>query len=810
MINNSETTMILILSALAISLILVIIILVIVFWNRLKEKVLEIRGLDLVFFEIKLPKNNEVEIKSAEQMFTGLVGIGEKLKWLKKYLGGKTFVSFEVVAFKESIKFIVVCPKRIASVVDRQINGTYPLAEIVKVKEYNIFPEDGYVSSVALDLDKSYRIPFQTYEELPVDTLATLTDAFSKLRDNESAVFQVVISPAGSGWINSAKDYVKSIRDDANKKSEDESKPSKPKVDDATLSLIEKKAQKSGFYTDLRVVVVSTEKAFADSHISNIMSSFDQYTKEDGNRFKKMDKKYTKKIAKDFVYRIPRSKKILNTAELATLFHFPNKNIQTPHIKWLLSRRSPAPDFVTSKFDNDYMYIGKNTFRGSDKEVFLKPDDRLRHFYIIGQTGTGKSKFMTGMIIRDIKMGHGCAFLDPHGSDAENIIQQIPPERVEDVVIFDPSDVSRPIGLNMLEVNNEQQKTLVTNEMLNILDTLFDLNQTGGPIFEQYFRFGILLLLEDPESGSTLLEFPKIFADDGYRAYKLSKCKNQEIIDFWKKQAEAAGGEASLKNVVPYVVSKLAPFLINAYVRPIVAQQRSSINFRDIMDNKKILIAKLSKGRIGEKNAQLLGMILVGKLLISALERDYIKESEREPFYLYIDEFQNFLTPGINQILSEARKYKLALILAHQNIGQLTKNANDTRIKDSIFGNVANKAVFRIGEVDAEFFKKVFEGYFDESDMQQIENGIFILKMLVDGRPTPPFTVRSWLGDSKFDMVSKPNHELSGLIKEISSIKYGKDIDLIENEIKLRGTYTKEDEDKKSSRNPFLGGFPGI
>lgn len=781
----------------------------VIYFRNLKERVLESKGLNLVYYEVKLPKNNEVEIKAAEQMFTGFVGIGEKLKGIKKYLGARTFISFEVVAFKESIKFFVVCPQKISTIVDRQINGTYPQAEIIKVKEYNLFPDNGFVAYASMGLEKTDKIPYQTYDELPVDTLATLADVFSKLSTGESAALQVLISPAGTDWINQSKRYVENIRESAKPK-EGEVAPSRPAEEESTLALIEKKSQKSGFYTDIRIVVVSESQQMADNHLSNILSTFDQYTKEGGNRFKKLSKDSSiKTIAKDFVYRIPRQTLILNTAELATLFHFPNKNVQAPHLKWLLSKRAPAPDFVTSKFEKDFMYVGKNTFRGTEKEVFLKPDDRLRHFYIIGQTGTGKSKLITGMISRDIKMGHGCAFIDPHGSDAESIIQQIPPDRVEDVVVFDPADVERPVGLNMLEVSNDQQKTLVTNEMLNIFDTLYDLKTTGGPIFEQYFRFGIMLLLEDPESGSTLLEFPKIFADDGYRAYKLSKCKNQEVIDFWKKQAEAAGGEASLKNVVPYVVSKLAPFLTNAYVRPIIAQQNSTINFREIMDQKKILIAKLSKGRIGEFNASLLGMVLVGKFLISALERDYIKESERTPFYLYVDEFQNFLTPGINQILSEARKYKLALTIAHQNIGQLTQRGGDTRIKDAIFGNVANKAIFRIGEVDAEFLQKIVDGYFDQTDMQQMENGTFIMKMLVDGRPTPPFTTRSWLGESPYDMISEPNNELADIIRNISRLKYGRDLELVESEIKLRGSFTKEEEDQKQ-KNSLFGGFPGL
>jgi hypothetical protein len=777
--------------------------------NRIKEAILKQKGLNLAFFEVKLPQSNETEIKAAEQMFTGLIGLGEKLKGLKKIIGARKFVSFEIVAFREVIKFYVVCPEKIAPIIDRQINGTYPSAEILRVKEYNLFPEEGNVAYASLKLDKDQKIPVQTYEELPVDTISTLTDAMSKLQDNEAGVFQLVISPAGSDWRNSAKDFVKKLREPPK---EGEKKPSKPKFNDDTISLIDKKAEKSGFYADVRIVVVSESKYSADSHLINILSTFDQYTKEAGNRFKKVKDNQLKKIVDDVIYRIPRETMILNTAELATLFHFPNKNIKTPYVKWLLSKKAPAPDFVTSTYDKGYMYVGKNIYRGQTKEVFLRPEDRLRHFYIIGQTGTGKSGLMSGMMIRDMKLGHGCAYIDPHGSDAEKILQQVPPERVEDVVIFDPADLERPVGLNMLEFHSTAQKTLVTNEMLNIFDTLYNLKVTGGPMFEQYMRYAIMLLTEDTESGSTLLEIPKIFVDQGYRDYKISKCKDQEVIDFWKKQAEQAGGEASLKNIVPYVVSKFTAFLSNDYVRPIIAQQESTINFRKIMDEQKILIVRLSKGKIGDFNANLLGMIIIGKILIGSLEREGTAEKDRKPFYLYIDEFQNFLTDGIMIILSEARKYKLSLTLAHQFIGQLTREGNNTKIRDAIFGNVGNKAILRIGEEDASFLRKVVgEDIVEERDLQQIENFTYYIKMLVDGRPTPAFTARSFYGESPYDLIGQPNPEIADIARQISRLKYGKDRAVIENEVKLRGTFIKEKtEDEKKDKGGMFGGFGGF
>lgn len=774
--------------------------------EQIREKILVDKSINLTFFEVKLPKENEIEIKAAEQMFMGLLGISKKLSKLQAFKSSKIFVSFEVVAFQETIRFYVVCPRSIASVVDRQINGTYPSAEIAEVKEFNLFPEKSKVSYAALKLDKSSRVPISTYEELPVDTISTLADVFSKLHHNEAALVQLVISPAGSEWRNAAKKYLNTIREP---ETDEDGKPKKKskKENEDTISMIDKKASKSGFHSDIRVVVVSETKPQADAHLTNILSTFDQYTKEGGNRFVRVPSKALNRIVTDVIYRIPRESMILNVEELATLYHFPNKRVEAPYIQWLLSRKAPAPDYSITDFEPGRMYLGKNTFRGKSKEIFISPEDRMRHKYVIGQTGAGKSGFISGMMIRDIKMGNGCAFIDPHGSDIEKIMQQIPPERVEDVILFDPSDIERPMGLNMLEFQSDAQKTLAVNEMLNIFNTLYDLKKTGGPMFEQYFRYGIMLLVSDVESGATLLEVPKIFADEGYREYKLSKATNQEVIDFWKKQAEKARGEASLSNVTPYVVSKLASFLTNDYVRPIVAQQHSAFNFRKVMDEGKILLVKLSKGKIGEFNMSLLGMIIVSKLLISALEREDVPEAQRTPFYLYIDEFQNFLTDGINQILSEARKYQLSLTLAHQYIGQLTVN-QDTKIREAVFGNVGNKFVLRVGPDDAEYLAKQFEGLFNETDLQQTENLNMFTKMLVNGKPATPFTMTSRYGDSPYDMITRPNPQIADIIRQISRLKYGRDKNIVENEIAMRGKNIKLPEKPKNDFGNF--GLPGV
>jgi hypothetical protein len=344
------------------------------------------------------------------------------------------------------------------------------------------------------------------------------------------------------------------------------------------------------------------------------------------------------------------------------------------------------------------------------------------------------------------------------------------------VVHFDPADVERPFGLNMMEYDpkHPEQKTFVINEMIGIFDQLYDLKATGGPMFEQYMRNAMLLVMDDPESGSTLMEIPKVLADEDFRAMKISRCKNHTVVDFWTKEAEKAGGEAALANMVPYITSKLTTFLSNDMMRPIIAQQNSTLNFREIMDNKKILLINLSKGKIGEINAKLLGMVIVGKILMAALSRVDMPENERKDFYLYLDEFQNVTTSSIAQILSEARKYHLCLVLAHQFIAQLKEE-----ISKAVFGNVGSMIIFRVGPEDAEFLEKQLAPIFSRKDLVNVDNYNAFARILIGGILTKPFNIKTY-------PPTKGNQEIANALKELSRIKYGRDRDLVNQEIMER------------------------
>jgi hypothetical protein len=530
-------------------------------------------------------------------------------------------------------------------------------------------------------------------------------------------------------------------------------------------------------------VTSAPTKEKAENLLKELENSFTQFSGPDINGFRIVEaflgkSKFLNKTLYNFIFRNfeENRKLILNTEELASLFHFPIGTTETPQIKWQKSKQAAPP----SSIPEGGIVLGHSVYRGEDKVIKIDKEDRRRHMYIIGQTGTGKSGYMGNMIKQDIKNGEGLCVIDPHGDLIEEALESIPKERAEDVILFDPSNIERPMGLNLLEYDSRypEQKTFVINEMIKIFDKLYDLSKTGGPMFEQYMRNAMLLIMDDPESGSTLIEISKVLSDSDFRKYKLSKCKNVIVRDFWQKEAEKAGGEAALANMVPYITSKLTQFITNDTMRPIIGQQKSSLNFREIMDNRKILLVNLSKGKIGETNAYLLGMVLVGKILISSLSRTDIPQEERKDFYLFIDEFQNFTTDSISTILSEARKYRLCLTLAHQFLGQLPED-----IQKSVFGNVGTICSFRVGPSDAEFLAKQYAPIFDEQDLINIDNYNLYIKLMIGGMISQGFNMQTYA-------PTRGDRGMAENLKQLSALKYGRDRNVLEQEILHRANLT--------------------
>jgi hypothetical protein len=751
------------------------------------------------------------EIAKGETIFAAIGGLRAQRGFGHWLIGRNDQFSLEIVANRGRISFYVVAPRRDSRYLEQQIHAHYPEAVIEEVEDYNSFSLRGQIAAGYLKTKKDYIFPIKTYQKMEIDPLNSLINILSKLGKDESLAIQYTVRSAKGSWhararhvvtkihqknsiseglravsiLGEAMEFVGDFIKTKNKKKDDSSAANSPKklsvIEEEIVKSIEEKNLKAGLDVNIRVVACASTKEQANIYLENVSSAFTEYNNFSyGNVFSRLHKANPARTINDFIYRYFRAEAgfLLNSEELASIFHFPLKTTETPNILWLTAKIAPAPATIPT----EGISLGENVYRGVKKEIRMKRVDRRRHTYIVGKSGTGKSVLLANMAIQDIQNGEGVCVLDPHGDLVADILDRIPPERAEDVIIFSPGDLERPLALNLLDYDPRypEQKSFVINEMIGIFDKLYDLKATGGPMFEQYMRNAMLLIMDDPASGSTLMEIPKVLADEEFRRLKLSRCKNQTVVDFWKKEAEKAGGEAALANIVPYITSKLTSFISNDMMRPIIGQQKSAFNLREIMDKQKILLIDLPKGLVGEMNAYLLGMILVGKILMSALSRTDIPSEQRKDFYLYIDEFQNFTTNSICQILSEARKYALNLIIAHQYIGQLSKGQN-TEIKDAVFGNVGTIISFKIGSDDADFLVKEFAPVFNEYDLINIDKGTAYIKLLVDNSATRPFSLKTiWplLG------VKQPG--LADQIRSLSRLKYGQNVRLVEAEISRR------------------------
>ncbi len=760
------------------------------------------------------------EIGAMEQLLGSFAQLRDRDVSLKTFFYGKPTITLEIAnpANSEEILFYIAVPKKFRSSLEKQVHSYFPDSMIEKIEDYTIFSPGSYTAMGIVKLRKSGALPIKTYEMMESDPLSEITNAFSKLESKgEGASIQIVLQDSGKTWRSKGKKIAHEMQQGKQLKDVQggvmsgiakevgktlATKPSEQAAQEKVVQLtpeeqelvksIESKTAKTGFKVNIRLVASAGTRERAEEILSHMENAFSQFENPGVNHFtvKHIGAKSQKQVF-NYIFRAFNEDyaMLLGVEEISSVFHLPISTTETPKIKWLKAGSAPPPTDVPT----EGVYIGTNTYRGVETKVHLSPNDRRRHFYVIGQTGTGKSTILEEMVKQDIKNGHGLCYIDPHGEAIEHILPCIPKERAEDVVYFDPSDTERSFGLNMLEYDETkpEEKTFVVNEIINIFDALYDLKATGGPMFEQYMRNAMLLIMDDTESGSTLMEIPKVLADEDFRKMKLEKCKNETVRSFWMEEAEKAGGEAALANMVPYITSKLTPFLSNDMMRPIISQQKSTLDFREIMDSQKILLINLSKGKIGETNSHLLGMIIVGKILMAALGRVDIPEDERKDFYMYIDEFQNVTTDSIAQILSEARKYRLGLILAHQFIGQLSDD-----ISKAVFGNVGSIAAYRVGPEDAEFLQKQFEPIFTSQDLINVDNYNYFGRLLLNGVSTAPFNISA-------PFPTEGNPEIVEPIKELSRLKYGRDRDIVEQEVVARSAVAKTPEKPKNEEEHY-------
>lgn len=742
-------------------------------------------SLSSVLLEIALPRENEIKIDAAEQLFSSFASL-KTAKGRLAFFKIPDSIAFEIVARPQDIRFYISVPEKLKDMVEKQVHGSYPDALIKEVEEYDVFSEHGKVAYAGLKLEESDYKPLKTYKDLAVDPLSTITSTLSKMQVGEAAVIQMIITPAGSDWKKAGRAHISGI-----KKQEADPEKANYSTDQKELEAIEQKLTKPGFKTFIRIVVNSSSEEAAEMHLSNIESAFTQFSSY--NDLEKDKIKFFKGLFMvDFIYRyLPLIGKgsVLATDELATIFHLPNKSVENPHIHWLSARSAPAP----ANIPTSGLFIGKSTYRGVEKPIFLSDDDRRRHMYIIGKTGVGKSEFLKSMIIQDIQEGKGLAVIDPHGDLIDDVLQRIPPERAEDVILFDPSDTQRPMGLNMLEAQTEEQKHFVVSSIIGLMYKLFDPHQTGivGPRFEHTVRNAMLTVMSEP--GNTLVEVMRALTDQSFVQELLPKVDDPIVRRFWTDQI-AQTSDFHKSETLDYITSKFGRFVTNTMMRNIIGQGKSSFNFREVMDNQKILLVNLAKGKIGEENSSFLGLILVPRILIAAMSRQDMAMSERKDFYLYVDEFQNFATPDFAQILSEARKYRLNLVVANQFIGQM-----EEEVKNAIFGNVGSIVSFRVGVTDANYLQHEFQPTFSESDLINVERYHAYVKTLVGGETTTPFSIdltRDLDAEKKLN-----NPRVAELVRELSRLKYGKPKELVGADIARR---SRMFEALPLSQNPAL------
>lgn len=777
----------------------------------LKEGTPVFRALHRTLFEVAIPDNMRSQDKQAlselvftmQQIYVGLLSMG-------KGEASVEHLTLEIAnpVGRGDFRFFISVPDEHVELFKKQVHSFFP--DIVleeQGNDFNVFVYGGSHVVGYMEQDETPVRMLKTIDQFEVDPIKAILNVFSNLDDlSEGAAIQLVFKPVGSFYEKNYNSAIKKMQEGKakpielqirnttmskvykgmnqitketsklfGKKKKDGDFDDKPKVDSSLLENAQKKVSQPVVSTNIRIVASAMTDARASVIARDLASAFNQFKLPTGNALSltMLDDKHVGTFFYDFSYRTftDQYDAPLNIAEIATMFHFPGlADEKNPQLKTQKFITSPAP----LELPQEGIQLGWNEHAGRKTNIFMTPADRLRHMYVIGQTGTGKTNFLKSLIIQDIKNGDGVCMIDPHGSDIQDVLANIPPERFQDVIYFDPAHVERPMALNMLEydVNHPEQKTFVVNELFSIFQKLYGANpESMGPMFEQYFRNATMLVIEDPETGNTLLDVSRVMSSESFRKLKLSRCKNPVVVQFWEEIAQKAGGEASLANIVPYITSKFDVFLANEIMRPVIAQEKSSFNFRQIMDERKILLVNLSKGRLGDINSSLIGLILVGKILMAALSRVDQPQASLKPFYLYIDEFQNITTDSIATILSEARKYKLSLNIAHQFIAQLTDS-----IKNAVFGNVGTMSVFRVGADDATYLEQQFAPRFTAGDIMNITNYNCYIKMLAQGIPQEPFNIKT---------LPAPNGNLDILedLKQYSYLTYGRRRDEVEAEI---------------------------
>lgn len=793
-----------------------------IYWLRWKKDFN--RSLDFIFLQIMIPKKESKEEYERERDQTNeirkVIGIGEHFfatlhgiysRDIKNIFTNQDFLSLEYIATDGEIKFFMGCPRHLKQIVEKQITSFYPEAVIEEVPAPEIFKDNTHQRTAYLTPSRKFWFPFKSYMRFEsADPINNILNALSNASDENgnSAAVQIMIRPVKDNWQAKARRKAKKmasgksdtawwnpfallgklfgllVRGADEEKLEGDSKESDESQE--AIKAMEEKAEKVGFQSIVRCVASSPDTKSAEVNINSIVNSFAQYGAPSINSFIRRKWHSSRKLIRRFLLRSFRTsmhfqnKMLLSPEELTSFFHFPHiKFNQIPAVKWQNYKIVKAP----SNVPKEGLLLGHNVYRGQEIPIHMKRDDRFRHFYVIGQTGTGKTSIFKSMIRQDLRNGDGFCVVDPHGSLIEDILPFVPKDRIDDVIIFDPSDLERPMGLNLLEAETEEEKDMVALDAMNIMLKIFD-EEVFGPRIQDYFRNGCLTLMSDP-AGGALTDIVRLFTDDAFQRAKVQHVKNPVVKSFWTKQMAQTGAREK-QEMIPYFAAKFGAFVTNSMMRNIIGQTKSAFDFAKVMEEGKILLMNLSKGATGEINSKMLGLIIVSKLQMATMRRQKMLSGGQKPndFFLYIDEFQNYVTDSIESILSEARKYRLGLNIAHQYIGQIEqkeKRGQSVNLKDAVFGNVGTMMCYKIGAQDAEYMAKEMSPAFSDQDLINIDKYKAVMKLSIDTQPSKPFSIVPLN-----PYLEKGSDEMATSLKQISRLTYGRSKKFVEKEIFAR------------------------
>jgi len=728
-------------------------------------------------------------------------------KWLDK-LFWQPYIWCELIVERELIKFLLAVPKDYLETFEKIISSFYPGSVIDKIKQPQLLHQWKFVNGGHFVMTKDTAYPIKTYENFEADPMDSTLAWFARVTIDERLVLQVLVSPLSEKWQKKIRKKVEKIKSGWNgwvrwffkgffvSNDKDTSNQENKDYSSQQISDIEKKAEDEGFSVVLKTMAISPDPKRPEKMINDLKRSLNQYNYIGLNSLVYLPASNVETFAKDFVLRLFNRPyftfkhmlfriraQVLNIKEVSSIFHFPhNRFNKNPRIVWQKFKIVPAPDNLST----DGILLGDNLYGGVKRDVRIGFEDRFRHLYIIGQTGTGKSTILQTMLRQDCQNGAWFTLIDPHGDLAERVVQFFPKERIDDLIYRDAGNMDLPIWFNFLTAKSEREMDLVTNDAVDMFVKLFG-QEMFGPRIQDYFRNAVLTLMEQPD-GWTLVEIVRLFTDEAYQKVKVKNVKNPVVRAWWEKTYNSMG-DREKKEIIPYFQSKFWPFATTPILRNIIGQPESSFNISEVMDSGKCLVINLSKGRMGDINADLLGMMIVSQIRLGAFRRADQHEEDRVPHFLYIDEFQNFVTPAIESILSEARKYRLWLVIAHQYLWQLEKAAGWGKawvnLKDPIFGNVGNMMCYRIWVDDTDDMEKQFSPKFSGNDLMNLDKFKWVVKLSVDMQPTPAFSVNVKLPWTFDPPILNPDEKVE-IMKQISALKYGRKKELVDKEIYYR------------------------